>query len=682
MNTIISKVKKINPLILSGLLFIFILVLISSLLIIAPTHRGMTKKYATHSKNIILFLFMLQIIIGIGEILLILLKFNFKKENFLFRYFLSFGAGCVVLSQLVFILSFFHILIFSHLILPVILFIFLLPLLLLFWRDFNSYLWNNLSQSNSFTLYLKKSLYFLPLLPLVFSLILVFAPPIAWDAQTYHLAIPKKFLADGGISFFPLNIYSNMPFNMNLLYTFAMGIGGEELVRLLCGFISLMLILGFGAIAKLEFGDEKGGWLAGLIFLASPVILYGANEVLVDVQMAFFVILAVWTFLRWLEEQKLLWILLCGIFCGFISACKYTGIYIPIAIFLIGIFLSQKEKRKEILLIPLFAILFLLPWFLKNYLLTGNPIYPLLYNVFDGRDWTSQMYAFLIDWQKNIGMGRSFVDYLLLPLRVFFMSDEGYQYFAGKLSALPLIFFIFSFAIENKRKRWLLIGISIISFCEWAYGSQQVRFLIPTIVIFALSGAIGLTSILKKSKKSDVLIFLLLLLILPITIISNLENFKIIKESLPYILGRQSKDTYLTNHIWSYSAFKFIEKNTPKNEKVLFIFENFGYYCPREYFADGMFEASYLIDLASKEKTTEGLKNEIRKQFNVNLILVNTNILKMIEEGIKSRERSPFKNPENIKNYIEGFNIIKMFIDTECEKIFEFQGSVVYKIIY
>src|SRR5262249_27223978 len=30
------------------------------------------------------------------------------------------------------------------------------------------------------------------------------------------------------------------------------------------------------------------------------------------------------------------------------------------------------------------------PWFAKNWVMTGNPVYPLLYRLFDGRNWTPE----------------------------------------------------------------------------------------------------------------------------------------------------------------------------------------------------------------------------------------------------------------------------------------------------
>lgn len=690
------NIKNFHPILFFYITAIVFLSIIATLTVLAPSHTGLTQKFSIHAQNILLLIFLSHIILGLGELVFGILRIKTDLKNVASNFFISFAIGCVLLSQIVLLLSALKILTFRYFTLPFLLFIFVLPFLKNFYIRLNRYLVEE-KIFRSYNFQLGKIIYGILLLLLLSTLLLTFAPPIAWDAQTYHLLIPKNMLIEQGFTYIPLNIYSNMPFNMNLLYTFAMGLGREELVRIFSGFLSLMLILGLGAIAKnIFYSTAKVGWLSGLILLALPVVLYGANEALVDVQMGFFSLIAVWCFLRWIEEKRFSYLILTGCICGFLAGCKYTGSYVPIAIFLMGLLLSQKGDFKKILIIPISMIIFMIPWGVKSYIYTGNPVYPLLYDFFDGRDWTKQMYNFLIDWQDNIGMGRSVMDYILLPARVFFMSDEGYPNFAGKLSPLPLIFFLFpilylNLLIKNKRNLKqataciFIIGVSVISFCLWAYGPQQVRFLIPSLVIICLSGAIGFQLFLENLKNkilAKLISVLVILCLIPMTIIPNIDNFKNLFSSSSYIFGRMSKQEFLTNHVWSYRAFEFleekIERESSDNNGVLFIFENMGYYFKGKFYADSMFEASYIIDLAANSPSPDEFRENIKERFNIKYILVNKHILKMCEDGIYDEAMSPFANTKNREIYLKGFLLLKDFLATQCEKGFEANGCEVY----
>ena len=73
-------------------------------------------------------------------------------------------------------------------------------------------------------------------------LILCWVPPVSRDALTHHLAVPKLYLAHGGIYEIPSISFSYYPMNLDLLYLIALYFGSDIVPKfihfsfaLLCG---------------------------------------------------------------------------------------------------------------------------------------------------------------------------------------------------------------------------------------------------------------------------------------------------------------------------------------------------------------------------------------------------------------------------------------------------------------
>jgi hypothetical protein len=112
----------------------------------------------------------------------------------------------------------------------------------------------------------------------------------------------------------------------------------------------------------------------------------------------------------WREEPSSInLLLLSGFLAGAAAACKYTGVLFAIApLGVLVVLIALREHRSQTESVaksrpkriprPLFfacgfalaAALACFPWYAKNWALAGNPIYPLMYGVFDGRTLTPE----------------------------------------------------------------------------------------------------------------------------------------------------------------------------------------------------------------------------------------------------------------------------------------------------
>ena len=62
-------------------------------------------------------------------------------------------------------------------------------------------------------------------------LLLALSPEVRWDAGTYHLLLPRRYLDAGGFVPVPMNVYSNWPLGTELLFTAAMQLGDHSVAK-------------------------------------------------------------------------------------------------------------------------------------------------------------------------------------------------------------------------------------------------------------------------------------------------------------------------------------------------------------------------------------------------------------------------------------------------------------------
>ena len=100
-------------------------------------------------------------------------------------------------------------------------------------------------------------------------------------------------------------------------------------------------------------------------------------------------------------------------------------------------------------LLLFFAPFFLtgIPYYLKNWLITGNPFYPYLFGLFGGVGLDQKISYMLEGMTMYAGMGRGPLDYLLLPVNLSFFADWDLLHFDGVIGpifllTIPLLFIV------------------------------------------------------------------------------------------------------------------------------------------------------------------------------------------------------------------------------------------------
>ena len=225
-------------------------------------------------------------------------------------------------------------------------------------------------------------------------------PTIDFDVMEYHLQGPKEYYQAGRITFLPHNVYTSMPFGVEMLHLLGMevlddwwwgGLAGQLLVAAFAPAAAVLI-----AATAVRMGSPRAAWLAAVVYLSTPWIYRLAVIAYVEGPLCFYHAALVWGLVRPGTDSTIprvrLWGLL-GFLAGGAMACKYPGLVSAVIPFGILALAASWRNRSaaSLLAFSLGWAVVIGPWLGKNAIDTGDPVYPLGYRVFHGRYWDEAM---------------------------------------------------------------------------------------------------------------------------------------------------------------------------------------------------------------------------------------------------------------------------------------------------
>jgi len=241
-------------------------------------------------------------------------------------------------------------------------------------------------------------------------------PPNEFDVREYHLQVPKEFYQAGRITFLPHNLYGNMALGSEMLSLLGMVLTGDWWLGALVGKTLIAMFAPLTALGLLAAGKRlfstSAGVVAAIVYVSIPWVVQVSAVGFVEGVAGFYLFMAFYAVLLWqrAEGRPAAWIALAGYLAGAAFATKYPGalfVVLPLGAWVTAskgaeLFFSPargssppaKSRIGPLLAVPLvFAAAAAAAgglWLVKNWLLAGNPTYPLLYEVFGGRTWTAE----------------------------------------------------------------------------------------------------------------------------------------------------------------------------------------------------------------------------------------------------------------------------------------------------
>lgn len=425
------------------------------------------------------------------------------------------------------------------------------------------------------------------------TLILALYPPTGFDATVYHLPYATRFLELGGLAFLPELRFPLFPQLAEMTFVPAVLWFGDTAAQL-CQ--ALCLVLGGGVVYDWgrRRGDAAVGLLCAALWLGLPLMAWTATSAYVDVELALFVAAgaAAWDRRRFA---------LAGMLLGFAAATKYLGLFFLGAV---GVLACSRALRRSddpagrteaILPFGLAALASAGPWYLRQVVVTGNPLFPFYTQLFGDNAWTTRQDAvlraagdgFVASLAERMagGLGRL----LTLPWDGVFRREVFH--FAAPTSPwylllVPLL--LCTLLVRRDRLsgvfHWLWIVAAYALF--WLTTLREIRFWLPASPLLHLPLALVLARsvqpALRCRRRPE--LALVLLLVLPSW---TYGVYKLV-ELGPLPVSREARADFLDARVSGHAAIRFLNGLEPPASGV------YGYLGERlRHYAEPRFEGDW-----------------------------------------------------------------------------------------
>ncbi len=268
-----------------------------------------------------------------------------------------------------------------------------------------------------------------------------FSPPVRgeadYDALEYHLAAPLEWLSAGRIAFLPHNALANMPAGGEMLYAPGLALlpdflSGYHYARLMGLAASALAAFAAAAIAR-RLAGRRAGLVAGTVLFSGSWLADLCAAPFVEHFLLLYATVAWGAFGAWVagggsafgyrlsaigttpepegrkpkaESRSLLVVV--GLAAGFAAATKYPAAVFVAAPLGAAAFLAVLLRRSRgtepavpnpgaaarllralaaLGLVGALSLAMAAPWYLRNWLADGNPVYPLAGSVLPSRHW-------------------------------------------------------------------------------------------------------------------------------------------------------------------------------------------------------------------------------------------------------------------------------------------------------
>ena len=110
---------------------------------------------------------------------------------------------------------------------------------------------------------------------------------------------------------------------------------------------------------------------------------------------------------------------------------------------------------------------------------------------------------------------------------------------------------------------------------------------------------------------------------------------------LGYLLGRESRDDYLTRTLPGYSTFQFINRKLPPSAKIYLLFVGRrAYYCEREYFHDGGELPGFLLGAVQSARDSTQIGTALTSQGITHLMVREDLLGEFLNHNLTPAQRS------------------------------------------
>ncbi len=441
-------------------------------------------------------------------------------------------------------------------------------------------------------------------------------PPTFYDSMMYHLAVPNYYMLHGGIVPWDNNFNASLPLNGEMIFLFSLLSGTVFTPKLLSLFYGIIIIILLTQWYRESFGGRKY-FLPGLLFLTIPQISFLMSSSKTDIIGMLFMLMGIRSFFYYKENRRSgNFLVLSGVFWGLAIGTKYIFAFYLVGFFLSLLFLSEfrfRDKHRSVIKISLIVLLCMAPWFMKNIVTTGNPVYPYLGSYFGSSNWDSTQGENFSTIIKR-GGGKTVSDYLKFPLN---LLTKPYSYgITAVWGFMFLIFLPFSLFNGNRSGGRVLLLTSLFSFILLLPFAMVPRYFLSSLLLISIPVSLGIERAIEKIRimKSFITPVVLLIALLNLILLVNLQekffhgfSFLFSKYSGEHT-GRKLNYLYALPY---YGGVEYINEHLSDHDLVAFLGEDRTFYMNKMFIASSFNDKNVILEILKKSDSFFEFKMEI-----------------------------------------------------------------------
>jgi hypothetical protein len=307
------------------------------------------------------------------------------------------------------------------------------------------------------------------------------------DDDGYHLSAPQRWLHDGTLSYLPTYTNTNAAMGFEMLYVVGLADCdpiGAKFVHYAVGVAAMLALVLF---ARRVGCTMAGPTALSLLTIRTPVtdlrLLF--TSAFVDLGALWMAAMAALVWLVWRRERSTASLACMALMTGFAAAFKITALvlavsWIPALVFDLGPRMRNDWRS-------LFGRLFIfgsitaipfLPWPLRNWRLTGNPVYPMLSGLIPSRDWTTEEARIFARYMRYHSWG--------LVSGPSLSDSARAAVLLGTACAIAVVAGFAFVRIRNPDLRWPVMSGAIFMVASVLSTGMIFRYWLPGLALFAV----------------------------------------------------------------------------------------------------------------------------------------------------------------------------------------------------
>lgn len=407
-----------------------------------------------------------------------------------------------------------------------------------------------------------------------------YAPPSDHDTLRYQLYLPDSNLVLGQITTqFGRSIYEFLP-PLGSMYThMAYALGGAVGASLLN--ICWQVVAAVAA-ATITFRLSRRldiAWLAALFLLSQRVSINLASAVSMEFILAAYAGAAFITTIALLHKPNISMGLTLGLIVGGLLNVKHHGLVYAACLYAPLFFMVARRKINwsPVFVSGTVAFATLLPWLGRNWIQTGNPVFPTFNHLFSPNN--AHLYDEVLALNR---IGTDFWSFIQLPWTLFVNQNQ----FDGLQFGLPILLLFIPFAFLDKSRHHLLFMLAIIFTYLSIWFSimpHLIRFLAPLFPILCAFAALGAGTVADATKDFKLLRRITLILVIGVGVAQSGFLAATGTRRIPAAFNIISplKFLQLKPFIWysQYNACHWVSERLTEDEAYLTLLNDPSFYC-------------------------------------------------------------------------------------------------------